>query len=312
MWEGWYCPTRIETHLCGAILVAKVLVTGASGFIGCRVVSGLLEKGWHVLPVSLSGRGGLSLDLKNTEAVRRFLKRECPDHLIHLAWNVNAGYMESIENLEWVTASLELLKAFAENGGQRAIFAGSCIEYDWRYGFMSEELTPLAQGSLYGIAKNALHDVAAAYAARQGVSFAWGRVFFLYGDGEKRERLVPSLIDAFLHGRTPELRCPDVRRDYLHVDDVAAAFVAILKGQFEGAVNIASGEAISLGAIGRKIAGILRCAPPEWQSKTEQQAPSLVLGDTRRLNDIIRFKPTTTWDVGLTAMIEKERRTMLP
>ena len=56
--------------------MAKVLVTGATGFIGRRVVSGLLEKGWHVLPVSLSGRGGLSLDLKNTEAVRCFLKRE--------------------------------------------------------------------------------------------------------------------------------------------------------------------------------------------------------------------------------------------
>ena len=148
--------------------MAKVLVTGASGFIGCRVVSGLLEKGWHVLPVSLSGRGGLSLDLKNTEAVRRFLKRECPDHLIHLAWNVNAGYMESIENLEWVTASLELLKAFAENGGQRAVLAGSCIEYDWKYGFLSEDLTPLGSDSLYVVSKSALYKMALAYAEQVG------------------------------------------------------------------------------------------------------------------------------------------------
>lgn len=293
--------------------MAKVLVTGATGFIGRHVVPKLVDEGWDVLAVSRGGSGQTALDLKDKEAIGHLIASTRPDYLLHLAWDVTLGYMDNPNNLDWVASSLELLKAFSENGGKRAVFAGSCVEYDWRYGFMSEELTPLAQqGSLYGIAKNALHDVAAAYAACQGVSFAWGRVFFLYGDGEKRERLVPSLIDAFLHGQIPELRCPDARRDYLHVDDVAAAFVAILQGQFEGAVNIASGEAISLGAIGRKIAEILRCVPPKWQSKTEQQVPSLVLGDTRRLNDIIRFKPTITWDVGLTAMIEKERRTILP
>ena len=292
--------------------MAKVLVTGATGFIGRHVVPKLTDEGWDVLIVSRGGSGQVALDLEDKEAISRFIASTRPDYLLHLAWDVTLGYMENPGNLDWVANSLELLKAFSENGGKRAVFAGSCVEYDWRYGFMSEELTPLAQSSLYGIAKNALHNVAAAYAARKGVSFAWGRVFFLYGDGEKKERLVPSLIDAFLRGRIPDLRYPDARRDYLHVDDVAAAFVALLKGQFEGAVNIASGEAISLGTIGRKIASILRLAPPEWQGKAEQQVPSLILGDTRRLNDIIQFKPTVTWDAGLTAMIEKERQTILP
>lgn len=289
--------------------MAKILVTGATGFIGRRVVSELLEKGWHVLPVSLSGRGGLSLDLKNTEAVRCFLKRECPDHLIHLAWNVNAGYMESIENLEWVTASLELLKAFVENGGQRAIFAGSCIEYDWKYGFLSEDLTPLGSDSLYAVSKSALYKMTLAYAEQVGVSVAWGRIFFLYGEGEKRERLVPSLIDAFLKGDRPNLKFPHLRRDYLHADDVAAAFVALLSSACTGAINIASGEAVRLGDIGRKIASLLGRQAPDWGEQRDTKVPTacpLVLGDVRKLTDIVGFKPLVSWNEGLSHMIEAQ------
>lgn len=290
--------------------MTKVLVTGATGFIGLRVVSRLLEEGAHVLPVSLSGRGGVSLDLKNTEAVKCFLKRECPDHLIHLAWNVNAGYMESVENLEWVTASLELLKAFAKNGGQRAVFAGSCIEYDWKYGYLSEDLTPLGSDSLYAVSKSALYKMALAYSRRMNLSFVWGRIFFLYGDGEKRERLVPSLIDAFLKGDRPNLKYPHLRRDYLHVDDVAAALVALLSSACTGAINIASGEAVCLGDIGRKIASLMGCQAPDWGEQHDMRVPPcpLVLGDVRKLTEIVGFRPLVSWEDGLLTMIEQKKR----
>lgn len=290
--------------------MTKVLVTGATGFIGRRVVSRLREEGAYVLPISLSGRGGVSLDLKNAEAVKCFLERECPDHLIHLAWNVNAGYMESLENLEWVTASLELLKAFAKNGGQRAVFAGSCIEYDWKYGFLSEDLTPLGSDSLYAVSKSALYKMALAYAMRVNLSFAWGRIFFLYGDGEKRERLVPSLIDAFLKGDKPNLKYPHLRRDYLHVDDVAAALVALLSSACTGAINIASGEAVRLGDIGRKIAFLMGCPAPDWGEQHDTGTPPspLVLGDVRKLAEIVGFRPLVSWEDGLLTMIEQKKR----
>lgn len=285
----------------------KVLVTGATGFIGRRVVSRLRKEGWDVLAVSRNGEGGVSLDLKDTEFVRFFLKKERPDHLMHLAWNVNANSMESLENLEWVIASLELLKAFAENGGKKAVFAGSCAEYDWRYGFLSEDLTPLASGSFYGVSKSALGKLALAYAQQSHLDFAWGRIFFLYGVGEKRDRLVPSLISSFLKGEIPDLRNPHIRRDYLYVDDVAAALLALLSSSFNGSVNIASGEAIRLADIGCKIARLLgREVPPCWGSEMigEELYP-LVLGDVRRLNEIIGFKPAVTWDKGLRDTIEK-------
>ncbi|MEZ4330501.1 MAG: hypothetical protein R3F35_02025 [Myxococcota bacterium] len=75
------------------------------------------------------------------------LARVQPTHLLHLAWYVVPGKLiASPENYAWVTASLVLLRAFAEHGGQRVTICGSGYEHDWRYGYCSERLTPAVPG----------------------------------------------------------------------------------------------------------------------------------------------------------------------
>lgn len=112
--------------------MAKILVTGATGLIGQYAVPQLTKAGHEVLAVSRSGKGpaGVSLNLHDTEAVSSFLKSSRPEYLLHLAWNVDPGYMTAPDNLDWVASSLHLLKIFAAEGGKRAVFTGSCIEYD--------------------------------------------------------------------------------------------------------------------------------------------------------------------------------------
>lgn len=78
------------------------------------------------------------------------------------------------------------------------------------------------------------------------MSAAWGRIFHLFGPHEPPGRLVPAVVMALLKGEPA--RCTHGRqiRDFLHVEDVAAAFVALLTSDVRGTVNIGSGEPISL------------------------------------------------------------------
>ncbi len=265
----------------------SVLVTGATGFIGRYVVEILKRSGCDVLAVARFPKDldGPALDLKNVSSVKAFMRHYRPESLLHLAWNVEEGYWDSVENAEWVTISLELLKAFVENGGKRAVFAGSCAEYDWKYGFLSEDLTPLEPTSFYGISKVALYKLASAYAEKMGSSFAWGRVFFLFGEGEKKGRLVPSIVEALIRGEKPVLRQPSVCRDYMYVKDAAAAFVRLLQSPLERAVNIATGEAITPIDVARRVCRIMDVDESRLilSSEDEENEFPLLVGDVKRL-----------------------------
>ena len=285
--------------------MAKILVTGATGLIGQYAVPQLVNAGHEVLGVSRSGNGssGVALDLFDSEAVSAFIRAERPEYLLHLAWNVAPGYMTDPNNFDWAASSLHLLKTFAENGGKRAAFTGTCIEYDWDYGFLREDFTPLKSDSIYGTAKASLYKLASAWAERTGFSFGWGRVFFLYGKGERQERIVPFIVDALKKGEKPAMKFPYISRDYMHAADVAGGLTALMFSGFNGAVNIASGQAVKLCDIAKKAAKLIGCPVPEYEYTGGYDIAPLVLGDSRRLNDIIGFRPSITWEDGLKELL---------
>ena len=158
-----------------------------------------------------------------------------PTHLLHLAWYVVPGKLITApENFAWVAASFDLVRRFAEPGGQRVAVCGSGYEYDWRYGYCSEELTPCVPDTVYGACKQALHEMVRSFAAGQGLSAAWGRVFFLYGPNEHPQRLVSSVIRSLLEGEPAPCSHGRQIRDYLHVQDVADGLVALLDSDVAG------------------------------------------------------------------------------
>jgi nucleoside-diphosphate-sugar epimerase len=248
----------------------RVLITGAAGFIGPHVVEAFTGKGHEIFAVTRKRSGVhrceetlvdarvVELDLMNFADVRFALRDIRPDLTIHLAWCTQPGkYWSAPENLEYVEASLQLARALSDVGCQRLVVAGSCAEYDWDYGYLSEECTPLRPRTLYGACKNGLREVLQAYCRDAGMQFAWLRFFHLYGPREKQERLVPSIILSLLRGETARCTSGEHIRDFLHVADAAFAVQAVSTSEFTGAINIASGEPVKVRTIVETIAALM-------------------------------------------------------
>jgi nucleoside-diphosphate-sugar epimerase len=287
----------------------RVLVTGSAGFIGRHVVPLLLARGYEVHGVGRretqnpeSAAVYHQVNLLDPIESRKLVQRVKPQSLIHLAWNATPGkFWTTLENLDWVAASLVLTRTFAEQGGKRAVYAGTCAEYDWSEPLLDEACTPLHPQTIYGVSKGALQKILAVSADTLGISIAWGRVFFLYGPGEAQGRLIPDVIRALVQGEPALCSTGTQRRDFMHVEDVAQAFVAILESEAVGPINIASGDCRPLRDIVMQIATNLdRPDLVQFGAKPMQKGEPMELrAATRILNEDVGFRPRRSLESGL-------------
>jgi nucleoside-diphosphate-sugar epimerase len=295
--------------------VKRIIVTGATGFIGRYALPALAARGFDIH--ALSRRGGAqtqgqqtthhAVDLLDPVATKALVATIKPSHLLHLAWDVEPGkFWNSQNNLSWVAASLTLFRAFHEAGGRRAVFAGTCAEYDWSYEVLSEAGTPLRPRTLYGRAKNALRDLIEAAAAPAGVSTAWGRIFFLYGPGEPSARLVSDAFRALLDGQRLDTTHGRQQRDFMHVADVGAAFAALVDSEVAGAVNIASGRCLPVREV-IEIIGRLTGRPdlPVFGARpSNPDEPARMAAEVARLTREVQFEPRYSLEAGLADSLE--------
>jgi nucleoside-diphosphate-sugar epimerase len=287
----------------------RVLLTGATGFIGRHAIRGLAARGYEVHAVTAPAGEVLAddvvwhqADLLDPEAAERLAAEVRATHLLHFAWFVEPGaFWTSVANLRWVGASLELLRAFRENGGERAVLAGTCAEYEWGHELCSEDGTPIAPSTLYGACKSAVQQAGSAYARQSGLSFAWGRIFLLYGPHEPPGRLVSSVATALLRGEPALCSRGTQVRDLLHVQDVADAFVEVLDSELEGPVNIGSGAPLTIAEV---VAGLGRAAGrPDLirlgALPDRPGDPARLCADVSRLRDATGWRPRYDLEEGL-------------
>jgi nucleoside-diphosphate-sugar epimerase len=294
--------------------VTRVLVTGASGFVGAHAVDALLAGSHEVHAVARRGgapRDGVvwhEADLLERGAAERLTAAAKASALLHLAWYAVPGsFWAAAENERWIDASLRLLRAFGAAGGRRAVMAGTCAEYRWGVDVLRERDTPsgpataLEPATLYGACKHATHIAATAVAEQLDVSLAWGRIFFLYGPGEPTGRLVSSVVQSLLAGEEVATTDGHQRRDFLHVADVAGAFATLLDSPLTGALNIASGEPVPVRDIVELIeqaagvpGGVRFGALP-----TRPDEPDVIAGDAQRMREELGFRPIIGLEQGL-------------
>jgi nucleoside-diphosphate-sugar epimerase len=172
----------------------------------------------------------------------------------------------------------------------------------------------LNPATLYGVSKNSLRTLLAAYCAREGISHAWGRMFLMYGPNESPQRLVPAVIRACLEGKAPQCSHGRQIRDFLHVRDVAEAFAALLESPIEGAVNIGSGDSISLRDLVTKIVELCGGSPANFGVvPAAPNDPPVLVPRVERLRNEVGWKASIGLENGLLETIEalKKRGTAI-
>jgi nucleoside-diphosphate-sugar epimerase len=238
----------------------KILITGASGFLGSYVLATVKGMGYKVYATSrrrlpdatqVEELKWIKLDLLDFAAVRAMMKIVKPDLLIHLAWDVEPGnYWNSPENLAWAYSTVNLLKEFQNYGGTRAVLAGSCAEYSWEHGLCDEIHTPLHPSTIYGACKDIARRLVLNFHNEEKVIVSWARIFYPYGPGESNNRLIPQVIKSFLERIELKTSLTDQYRDYIHGSDVARALVhLILNSKKSDSYNICSGNLIQISTI---------------------------------------------------------------
>ena len=289
----------------------KVLLTGATGFIGSQVTKELLKRGYEVhalvYPTLAPKQENFiqhEINLLDVQAVERFMSENDFENLIHLAWYVGPKCHVSDLNMDWVIATLNLLKSFKENGGKTFLGAGTCSEYEYKYGYLLEDETPTDPKTLYGNGKNAVFNIAKVFCKQNNISFKWPRIFNLYGPNENPQRLMPSVINSCLKGE--DVRVSDCLKfqDYLHVEDTARGIVDVFESNLEGAVNICSGQPVQLRTIVNKIAELTDFKGKIlWGAIPAAFGDDVVVGNNAKLKSI-GWTPKYSLEEGLKMTIE--------
>jgi nucleoside-diphosphate-sugar epimerase len=256
----------------------------------------------HRLADGLEGINVRRADLLDSAAVREIVREAKPECAVHSAWYAVPGqYLTAAENLDCVTMSLSLAQILASSGCRRLVGMGTCFEYDGNYGYLSEGVTPLKPRTLYAAAKDATRSILESFCRGAAMSFAWTRVFYLYGPGEREARLVPAVVLALMKGTTAKCTDGSQVRDYMCVEDVASAILAVAQSKFEGAVNIGSGEPVTIRSIVELIGKILGRSNliAFGALQTYPDDPPFLVADVRRLRNEIGWRPSFSLEEGL-------------
>lgn len=233
--------------------MSLVLLTGGTGFVGRQVLDALSKAGVRVRTVIRSGSEARLASVATIADVivtpDLFLESEAwwestcrgVDRVAHVAWYAEPGkYLESPKNAVCLEGTMKLARGALAAGVRRFVGIGTCFEYDVAGGELSVD-SPLRPWTAYGMAKVAAFEELSRLLPAQGVSFAWCRLFYLYGEGENESRLAPYLHRRLAAGQTAELTTGEQIRDYLDVTEAGRRIAAVVMGNGTGPINVCSG-----------------------------------------------------------------------
>lgn len=235
----------------------KVLVTGASGFVGQHVIPHLLERGHIVVAVARDKTKACDFTWFNSV---RFIEYdihhvsdnlieqfEYPEVAIHLAWPGLPNYESLFHFEENLPASYRFLKALIEGGVSHLLITGTCFEYGMQSGCLTEEM-PTQPVNPYALAKDTLRKFLQALQQQKAFTLQWARLFYMHGNGQNPNSLIAQLHRAINNGETSfNMSTGEQLRDYLPVEEVGRRIAMLLEHpEYNGIVNLCSGEPISI------------------------------------------------------------------
>lgn len=269
----------------------KVIVTGINGLIGQYITNPLEELGFEVFGIGtkyINKNNYFNVNLNDHIKLEIIFKKIKPQYLIHLAWDTTKGYLESDSNFELLSSSLNMLKYFKENDGIKAIFIGTCFEYQFKDSPL-KEYDPLNPTTIYAKTKNYLREIANMYSNKHNIDFCWCRVFYTYGKNEHFNRLFPYIINSLKNDQKVCINYSQLKKDYMFAGDIAKSIALIADSNITGIINLCSGQAVSLRDIAQIIANKLNKSHLLELKELETNEPKIIVGDNSRLINELHF-----------------------
>jgi nucleoside-diphosphate-sugar epimerase len=289
----------------------KVVVTGASGFIGKPIVNKLLMMGCEVLAIGrempaqqkLNSLHWLKANFSSPKTYQTEINAFKPEALIHLAWQDIPDYSleKSILNLNQSLSFISFITKI--KSCKKILISGSCWEYGKMYGecLNTDIVNPM---NFFSISKHSLHLLTEIIAKQKSIKLGWFRLFFVYGPEQRSGSLIPSILNNLKKGQLPNIRTPINANDFVYVDDVANAFAKAVSTNFpSGIYNLGSGRSttvLEVCRIAEKIVLGAESLTAQLESKTESSRCEVNFwADVKSSKEILDWQPTTSLKEGI-------------
>lgn len=230
----------------------RVLITGASGFIGLALSNNLADSEFKVMAIARSipvkSHNSITWIKSDLNSVENYIKEIIsfkPEVLIHLAWQdiPDFSLKKSLHNLNQSTKFISFISEI--ESCKKILISGSCLEYGNFQGRCLHSDIALPT-NFFTLAKHSLRLWAEMITNEKSISLGWLRLFYVYGPGQRQDSLIPTIFKCLLDEKVLEVRNPYNANDYIFIDDVIDAFKIATYTPFEsGIFNIGSGVSTS-------------------------------------------------------------------
>lgn len=241
----------------------KILITGATGFVGKQVVKHLSTLD---VEIHLIVRKGKETFFNNVQSITishnvfaessTWWAEKCKniDTVIHLAWYAEPGkYLDSPINEQCYEGTTDMAQGAVNAGVKRFIGIGTCFEYQFSESPLDIS-SPLDPQTLYATAKVKTFNYLNKFFNENNVEFLWCRLFYLFGEGEDERRLIPFLRKNIAAGKEVELTSGDKVKDYLNIQEAGKIIANLAVNKHIGAYNVCSGKGITIKSLAENIA----------------------------------------------------------
>ncbi len=239
-----------------------IFISGSSGIIGKQLKKHLNLTYPNATIYELIRKhdnaveNNIIIDLLNIDPLKIdiLFNKYKPSLFFHLAWCTNhSDYLVTSENFLWENLTINLINSFYNAGGQKFIGIGSSIEYDWKNNTTPyHETNSVLNGNNWNYGQSKI-NVYKYLSCLKNISYQWDRVFFVFGPGQTKNRLIPLIINNALNNSDALSINLNLSRDYISTFEIAKQIALMSTTSYSGSLNICSGRSILLDDLVSKI-----------------------------------------------------------